>query len=271
MDGVPRDETAADSSDDGSKNTNKGTDPDLFMNTSGEDCTDEQEGTTNPHILSESESDERDMDTIPPPNPPNKLPNGSEPAHGTGTNAAAQDMNENAGGAVATPPNQMNQAGEPPAASVNLTADAEPPAGTAVTAGDLSAASSSGGIFSSGNGSGPSAAIEQAGCSSGSGIFNNNLSNFNFCPTPETVKKSFRKKKFQLRLMPLRVMRTQKLSKTNCKRDVRPPLVGSDMARTRTRTAVVSTILGTTGLRGGCTGRTLLICASLLLALTLLT
>jgi hypothetical protein len=149
MDGVPRDETAADSSGDGSKNTNKESDPDLFMNTSGEDCTDDQEGTTNPHILSESESEERDMDIIPPPNPPNELPNGSKPADGTGTHAAANDKNKNAGDAAATPPNQTNQAGESTTASVNLTADAGTPAGTAaVAACDPSAASSSGGFFS---------------------------------------------------------------------------------------------------------------------------
>jgi hypothetical protein len=71
MDGVPRDETAAKNSGDGSKNSNKETDPDLFMNTSGDDCTDELEGTTNSHILSESETEERDMDTMPLPNPPN--------------------------------------------------------------------------------------------------------------------------------------------------------------------------------------------------------
>ena len=61
INGVPRDETAADNAD-GSKNadagTDAGTDPDLFMNTSGEDVSEEQDGTTNPHILSESESDE---------------------------------------------------------------------------------------------------------------------------------------------------------------------------------------------------------------------
>ncbi len=156
------------------------------MNTIGEDCTDEQDGTTNPHILSESESDERDMDTIPPPNPPNELPNGSEPAHGTGTNAAAQDKNVNAGGAAADPPNQMNQAGEPPAASVNLTAAAAgTSAGTAVAAGDHLAASSSGAVFSSGNGSGPSAAMEQAGCSSGSGILTKNFLTSAFAPPPK--------------------------------------------------------------------------------------
>ncbi len=101
INGVPRDKTAANSSGDGSKNTNAGTDPDLFMNTSREDCNEEQDGPTNPHILSESESDERDMDTIPPPNPPNKLPNGSEPAHGTGFNDTAQDKNAIAGGTAA--------------------------------------------------------------------------------------------------------------------------------------------------------------------------
>jgi hypothetical protein len=192
MDGMPRDETAADSNGDGSKTTNSGTDPDLFMNTSGEDCTDEQDGTTNPHILSESESDDCDMDTIPPPNPPNEQPDGSEPAHGTGPNAAAQDLNVNAGGAAAAPPNQMNQAGEPPAAQVNLTAStAGTSAGTAVAAGDDPATSSSGAVFSSGNRSGPSAASDQARCSSGSGIFNKKLSDFSFCPTPETVKKIF--------------------------------------------------------------------------------
>jgi hypothetical protein len=83
MVGVPRDETAAEHSGDGSKNSNKETDPDLLMNTSREDCTDEQEGTTNPHILSESESEEWDMDTMPPPNPPTEPPTGSEPVHGT--------------------------------------------------------------------------------------------------------------------------------------------------------------------------------------------
>jgi hypothetical protein len=195
MGGVPRDETAADSSGDGSKNTNKETDPDLFMNTSGEDCTDEQEGTTNPHILSESESKERDMDTMPPPIPPNKTPTGSEPAHGTGINAAAQAENDTAGGAAAIPPNQTNPVGEPPAASVNPTAAAGPPAAAAIAVTDFGATGSSGAIFSSGDGSGPSAAMEQVGSSSGTGIFNNNLSNFNFCPTPETVKKIFSKKK----------------------------------------------------------------------------
>jgi hypothetical protein len=102
INGVPRDETAADSSGDGSKNADAGTDPDLFMNTSGEDVNEEQDGPTNPHILSESESDERDMDTIPPPNPPNEPHNGSEPAHGTGFNDTAQEKKAIAGGPAAS-------------------------------------------------------------------------------------------------------------------------------------------------------------------------
>jgi hypothetical protein len=201
---VPRDETAADSSGDGSKNTNAGTDPDLFMNTSGEDCNEEQDASTNPHILSESESDEREMDTIPPPNPPNELPNGSEPAHGTGFNDTAKDKNATVGGTAAAPPPPSNQAGVPLAAAAGQTAPAaDTPAGTAGTAiaastaaaaGDHSAASSSSGFFSAAIGSGPNAAMTQAGCNSRSGTFNKKLSDFSFCPTPETVKKIFSKK-----------------------------------------------------------------------------
>jgi hypothetical protein len=177
------------------------------MNTSGEDVSEEQDGSTNPHILSESESDERDMDTIPPPNPPNEPPNGSEPAHGTGFNNTAQEMNATAGGTAAAPPPPPNQAGTLLAAAADQTAPvADTPAGTAGTAaaadmtasaaaaGDQSAANSSGGFFSAAIGSGPNAANTQAGCSSGSGTFNKKLSDFSFCPTPETVKKSFQKK-----------------------------------------------------------------------------
>jgi hypothetical protein len=83
----------------------------------------------------------------------------------------------------------MNPVGGLPAALDNPTA-AGPPAAAA----EFAAAGSTGAIFSSGDGSGPSAATDQAGSSSGTGIFNNNMSNFNFCPTPETVKKIFSKK-----------------------------------------------------------------------------
>jgi hypothetical protein len=79
----------------------------------------------------------------------------------------------------------MNPVGGLPAALDNLTAAA---------AADFAAAGSTGAIFSSGDGSGPSAATDQAGSSSGTGIFNNIMSNFNFCPTPETVKKNLFKK-----------------------------------------------------------------------------
>ncbi len=205
MDGVPRDETAAENSGDGSKNSNKETDPDLFMNTSGEDCTDEQEGTTNPHILSESESEERDMDTMLPPNPPNEPPTGSEPAHGTGQHVDVQARPDTADNSAANTPNQTNPVGGHPAARDNPTAAAAGPPAAAAAA-DFAAAGSTGAIFTTGDGSGPSATTDQAGSSSGSGIFNNNLSNFSFCPTPETIKKLFSKRKSQLRLMPLRVM-----------------------------------------------------------------
>jgi hypothetical protein len=76
--------------------------------------------------------------------------------------------------------------------------DANPTAAAAGTptaaAADFGAAGFSGAIFTSGDGSGPSAATDQAGSSSGSGFFSNNLSNFSFCHTPETVKKLFSKK-----------------------------------------------------------------------------
>ncbi len=189
MDGVPRDETAAVLSGDGTKKSNKDSDPDLFMNTSGEDCTDDQEGTNNPHILSESESEERDMDTMQPPNSPTGPSTGSEPGHGTeqhGENQARSDIAEHA---ADNPPNQMHPI------SGHLTAGDNPiAAGPPTAAADAADAGSTGAIFASGDGSGPNAATDQAGRSSGSGIFNNNLSNFSFCATPENVKKLFTKK-----------------------------------------------------------------------------
>ncbi len=184
MDGVPRDETAAEHSGDGTKNSNKDSDPDLFMNTSGEECTDDQESSNNPHILSELESEERDKDTMPPPNPPTGPSTGSEPVHGTeqhGEDRARPDTVEHA---PDNPPNQTNPTSGHLAAGDSPTA-AGPPA---------AAAGSTGAIFAPEGGSGSNEATPQAGSSSGSGIFNNNFSNFSFCATPTNVQKLVSKK-----------------------------------------------------------------------------
>jgi hypothetical protein len=97
------------------------------MNTSGDDCADEQESSNNPHILSESESEERDMDTIPPPsinlvtNTTDGSVHGSE--HGTEPQGGDQEM------------------GDPPASHVNTAADnATDPNSSANTAGAPAAA-----------------------------------------------------------------------------------------------------------------------------------
>ncbi len=124
MDGLPRDETADEQNNNWSGgNQNTETEPDLFMNTSGDDCADEQESSNNPHILSESESEERDMDTIPPPsiNPATNTTDGSVHGseHGTEPQGGDQEM------------------GDPPASHVNIAANnATVPNSGANTAGD---------------------------------------------------------------------------------------------------------------------------------------
>jgi hypothetical protein len=99
MNGLPRDETADEQNTDRrGENQNTDTEPDLFMNTSGDDCADDHESSNNPHILPESESEERDMDTIPAPstNPVTNNTDGSTHGseHGTEPEGGDQEMGD---------------------------------------------------------------------------------------------------------------------------------------------------------------------------------
>ena len=212
MNGLPRDETADEQNTDGrGENRNTDTEPDLFMNTSGDDCADDQEGSNNPHILSESESEERDMDTIPAPNinPATNDTDGSVhgSGHGTEPEGGDQEMGESpainvnnaATAANVTDTNSgANVAAAPaPAADPPATAVANVDVSTAATATDSGSAagpSSSASRFGFGTGSGPSNPGTNPGGCGTSGNIDKNLANFSFCPTPENVKKIFSKK-----------------------------------------------------------------------------
>ncbi len=173
------------------------------MNTSGDDCADEHESSNNPHILSESEFEERDMDTIPPPstNPVTNNPDGSVHGseHGTEPEGGDQEMGDppanhvNTAAENATDPNSgANTAGAPaadPPAAAGAAAVATATA-TETAAGTSSFAS----CFGFGPGSGPSnPGVTPGGCGT-SGTIDKTVANFSFCPTPANVKKLFSKK-----------------------------------------------------------------------------